>query len=84
MLLPTGFHGNVKYAPGNAHVRGLFSSLESMAEPRVETKLLDGKALAAQVRKQVAEEVKALKEANFPLKPKLVIVQVRYTPRCNL
>lgn len=44
---------------------------------RVETKLLDGKSLAAQVRKQVAEEARALKEANLCLKPKLAIVQVR-------
>ena len=46
-----------------------------MAEP-IATQILNGKAIAADIRKQVKDEINILKQTNPQFLPKLVIVQV--------
>ena len=43
----------------------------------VKTQVLDGRALAGGIRKQIAENVTALKQTYAGFAPSLVIVQVR-------
>lgn len=46
------------------------------SEDSVNTQILNGKTIAADIRKQVAEELATLKSTHQGFEPKLVIVQV--------
>ena len=46
------------------------------SEDSVSTQILNGKTIAADIRKQVAEELATLKSTYQGFEPKLVIVQV--------
>lgn len=47
-------------------------------DEQVSTSVLDGKAIAGDVRRQVAEEIATLKSKYPCFQPKLVIIQVTY------
>lgn len=56
------------------------ASNEEVTSPEtspVATQILDGKSIAADVRKQVAAEIARIKGTHPNFKPKLVIIQVK-------
>lgn len=59
----------------NAHSWGIL--IKMATDTQIETKVLDGKAIAAEIRRQAKEELENLQKIHNKLAAKLVIVQVR-------